>query len=182
MAMWIVLGVFALVAVWVIGIYNGLVKLRVLTDNSWSDIDVHLKKRHDLIPNVVNTVKGYAKHEQETLDKVIQARNQAVRATNQEAQMAAESALSQLVPRIMALAEAYPELKANAQFLDLQSQLATLETEIANARRYYNAVVRDFNTKQQLFPASLIASLLGFSTKKFFEVEEAARATPQVSF
>ncbi|MCB0384907.1 MAG: LemA family protein [Bdellovibrionales bacterium] len=182
MILWILLGIAAVVVIWVIATYNGLIQLRVLTENSWSDIDVNLKKRHDLIPNLVNTVKGYAGHEQATLEKVIQARNQAVQAPNQESQMEAESALSQLIPKIFALAEAYPDLKANTQFLDLQTQLSALEGEIASARRYFNAVVRDFNTKQQLFPASLIAGMFGFTTKKFFEVEEAAKATPQVSF
>lgn len=182
MVLWIVLGVLGVVVLWVIATYNGLIQLRILTENSWSDIDVNLKKRHDLIPNLVNTVKGYAKHEQATLEKVIQARNQAVQAPNQESQMEAESALSALIPKIFALAEAYPDLKANTQFLDLQTQLTALESEIANSRRYYNAVVRDFNTKQQLFPASLIAGMFGFSTKRFFEVEEASKATPQVSF
>ena len=175
-------GIVGLVILWLIGTYNGLIKLRILTENSWSDIDVNLKKRHDLIPNLVETVKGYAGHEQDTLEKVISARNQAVQAPNQEAQIEAESALSQLIPKIFALSEAYPDLKANAQFLDLQQQLSVLESEIASSRRYYNAVVRDFNTKQQLFPASLVAGMFGFSNKGFFEVEDEAKATPQVSF
>ena len=178
----IALGVTAVVVLWVIAVYNGLIKLRILCDNSWADIDVHLKKRHDLIPNIVNTVKGYASHESDTLEKVIQARNAAVGASGSEQQIDAENALSSLIPKIFALSESYPDLKANTNFLDLQNNLKAIEDDLGQARRYYNAVVRDFNTKQQVFPSNMVAGMLSFKTRKFFEVEEAAKEVPKVEF
>jgi LemA protein len=160
---------FAVVLLWAVFVFNGLVRLRNASDNAWSDIDVHLKKRHDLVPNLVETVKGYAKHEHETLERVVQARNQAAAASSTADRISAESALSRNLSQLMVLAEAYPDLKANRGFLALQADLTRIENDIANARRYYNAVVRDFNTRQQLFPASLIAGALGFRERTFFE-------------
>jgi LemA protein len=165
----IVLIVAAVIALAVIGIYNGLVKLRVQADNAWSDIDVQLKRRHDLIPNVVETVKGYAGHERQTLEAVINARSKAV-----SAQAAGPAERGQ--------AEAYPQLRAAENFAALQNTLAQIEDAIQNARRYYNAVVRDLNTKIQVFPSNIVAGLFGFRNREFFEIPDAQRETPQVKF
>ncbi len=178
----IILVVLGLVVLYAIGVYNALVKLRMMCRNAWSDIDVYLKKRHDLIPNLVNTVKGYAKHESETLEKVIQARNAAVSAGSVKEQIGAESALSGMIPKIFALAEQYPDLKANQNFIDLQNNLSQLEDDLANARRYYNAVVRDYNIKTEMFPSSLVANAFSFEDFPFFEVDEGEKAVPQVQF
>jgi LemA protein len=179
--MWIavLLGALAL-GVWVVALFNGLIRLRNTSNNAWSDVDVHLKKRHDLVPNLVETVKGYARHEKETLERVVQARNQAASATSTSAKSTAEDALTQSLRGLFALAEAYPDLKANEGFLGLQRDLSRIEDDIANARRYYNAVVRDFNTKQEVFPANLLAGVLGFETRSFFQAEAAERSAPGV--
>jgi LemA protein len=179
--MWLVvlLAVLALMA-WVVVLFNGLIRLRNTSNNAWSDVDVHLKKRHDLVPNLVETVKGYAAHERETLERVVQARNQAAAATSQAARGEAEGALTQSLRGLFALAEAYPDLKANEGFLSLQSDLSRIEDDIANARRYYNAVVRDFNTKQEVFPANLLAGLLGFEIRSFFQAEVGERQAARV--
>jgi LemA protein len=166
--------------VWVVVLFNGLVRLRNTSNNAWSDVDVHLKKRHDLVPNLVETVKGYAKHEKDTLERVVLARNQAASAASTEARGAAEDALTQSLRGLVALAEAYPDLKANEGFLSLQRDLSRIEDDIANARRYYNAVVRDFNTKQEVFPANLLAGLLGFETRSFFQAEAGERQIASV--
>lgn len=179
---WILLGVGVLMLLWSIGAYNGLVRLRVLADNAWSDVDVQLKRRYDLIPNLVETVKGYAKHEQQTLEKVIQARNQAISAGDPAAKIEADNLLSGALRQLFALSEAYPDLKANTNFTQLQGDLSAIENDIAQARRYYNAVVRDFNTKQQTFPSSFIASTFGFTTRPFFEAAEAERENVKVQF
>lgn len=163
-------------------LYNGLVKLRQQVDAAWADIDVQLKRRYDLIPNLVETVKGYASHEKETLDAVIQARSAAMSATGPAEQGAAEGMLAGALKSLFALSEAYPDLKAAGGFRDLQESLATLEDAVANARRYYNAVVRDYNTKIQSVPQNLVAKSFGFREREFFEVEEAARAVPKVDF
>ena len=159
-----------------------MIKLKILSENAWSDVNVQLKKRHDLIPNIINTVKGFAKHEQETLEKVISARNAAVDAQSTERAIKAEATLSSLLPKIFALSESYPDLKANVNFLDLQNNLTSIEKELSQARRYYNAVVRDFNTKQQVFPSSLIASMFNFRLKEFFEVSDNEKNVPEVKF
>jgi LemA protein len=180
--MWILLVVLALVVVGVILIYNGLVKLREQVDASWSDIDVQLKRRHDLIPNLVSTVQGYASHERETLEAVIQARNQAMGAQGPEARAEAENQLTGTLRSLFALSESYPQLRANENFLDLQRNLQQLEDAIQRARRYYNAVVRDYNTKIRSIPSNLVANAFSFRPREFFEIDEGERAVPRVDF
>jgi LemA protein len=169
-------------AVWAVVIYNRLVKLMMLADNAWSDVDVQLKRRHDLVPNLVETVKGYAAHERNTLEAVIQARNAALAAPNPEQRIEAENMLTNALRQIFALAEAYPDLKANQNFLALQQELSSIEQDIANARRYYNAVVRDYNTRLASIPDGLIAALVGFRPRTFFIAEDEERQAPQVKF
>ncbi len=167
----------------VVGIYNSLVRLRVQTDNAWADIDVQLKRRYDLIPNVVETVKGYAAHEKTTLENVVKARNAAMSAQGPAAKAEAENILTGALRQLFALAEAYPQLRAVESFTQLQNTLGQIEDAIQNARRYYNAVVRDLNTKIQMFPSNIIASLFAFKTREFFELADAAeRQAPKVSF
>jgi len=166
----------------VVGGYNSLVKLREMGEAAWADIDVQLKRRHDLIPNLVETVKGYASHESETLEAVIQARNSAMSAQGPAEQAGAENMLTGALKSIFALSEAYPDLKAAGGFQDLQGTLSELEETIAQARRYYNAVVRDFNTKTQTFPSVFIAKVFNFTQREFFEVAEAEKIVPKVSF
>lgn len=163
-------------------IYNGLVKLREQVNGAWSDIDVQLKRRHDLVPNLVETVKGYASHEKDTLERVIQARNAAMSAQGPAAQGQAEGALSGALKSLFALSEAYPQLQAAGGFRDLQATLAQLEDHIQKSRRYYNAVVRDYNTKIGQVPSNLVARSFGFKPREFFEVPEEERAVPRVSF
>jgi len=180
---WIVLGVLILSVFLLIGIYNSLVRLKVQCDNAWADIDVQLKRRHDLIPNLVETVKGYAAHEQGTLDAVINARNRAMTATSPADKAQAETMLSGALKSLFALAEAYPQLRAVESFTSLQSALSQVEDTLQNARRYYNAVVRDLNIKIEQFPTNLFADMLGFTAREFFEVTAAAeRETPKISF
>lgn len=178
MALWIILGIIALLVLWLIGMYNGFVKAKIKIDNSWSDISVFLKKRFDLIPNLVNTVKGYAAHESQTLEKVVQARNAAVAVPAGDVQAAAQANqnLSGALRGLLAIAENYPDLKANQNFLELQSTLQSLETDLGNARRYYNATVRDYNTGIQQFPGVLIANMTGFKPREFFELEDKQEA------
>jgi LemA protein len=177
-------GIIILVAILIVAviIYNSLVKLREQADAAWSDIDVQLKRRHDLIPNLVETVKGYASHEKETLERVIQARNMAMAAQGPEAQGAAENVLTGALKSIFALAEAYPQLQAAGGFRDLQASLADIENSVQNARRYYNAVVRDFNTRIAQVPSNIIAQAFRFTKKEFFEIEELEREVPKVDF
>lgn len=182
MGMWILLVVLAAIALWLIATFNGLVSLKNKTDEAWSDIDVQLKRRYDLVPNLVETVKGYAAHEQGTFQKVIEARTAAMGAKSVAEHAQAENMLSQTLKSIFALAEAYPDLKANQNFLQLQSQLAELEDHLQAARRFYNGNVRDFNTKLQVFPTNLIGGMLGFAKRDFFETAEAEKAAPQVKF
>jgi LemA protein len=179
--MWEFLIVVAVVVV-AVAMYNSLVKLRQQVDGAWADIDVQLKRRYDLIPNLVETVKGYASHEKETLERVVQARNAAMGAQGPAAKAEAEGALTGALKSIFALAEAYPQLQAAGGFRDLQATLGQIEEAIAQARRYYNAVVRDFNTKTQTFPSVLIARAFGFTQREFFEVAESEKAAPQVKF
>ncbi|MCB0215225.1 MAG: LemA family protein [Caldilineae bacterium] len=182
----VVLGVLALVLIWATFVYNRLVALRNRAEGAWSDIDVQLKRRHDLVGNLVETVKGYASHERETFEAVVEARNQAEGARQSgdlAAAGAAESLLGGRIGAIFALAEAYPELKANEGFRDLQKSLGDLETAIQDARRYYNAVVRDLNTRIQSMPDMLVARFGSFAPLGFFELEDAAEAAvPQVRF
>jgi LemA protein len=181
--MWIVLGVIILAVVVVVGMYNGLVRLKVQCDNAWSDIDVQLKRRYDLIPNLVETVKGYAAHEKGTLEGVVAARNQAMTADGPAAKAQAEGVLTSALRQVFALAEAYPQLRAVESFNQLQQTLNQIEDSVQNARRYYNAVVRDFNTKILVFPSNIIANMFNFKAREFFEISAPAeREVPKVSF
>jgi len=169
--------------IWWIGIYNSLIRLRNNCDKSWAQIDVQLKRRYDLIPNLVETVKGYAKHERETFQEVVRARQMAVDAKGVKEQGDAEGFLTQALGKLFALAEAYPELKANQNFLDLQAQLATLEDAIAQFRQQYNDAAVLFNNQSQVFPNSIVASMSNFEPREYFEVTEPeARQPPKVSF
>jgi LemA protein len=180
---WIVLGVLVLIAIFLVGMYNGLVRLKVQCDNAWADIDVQLKRRYDLIPNLVETVKGYAAHEKGTLEAVINARNRAMNATGPADKAQAENVLSGALKSLFALSEAYPQLRAIEGFTSLQNSLSAIEDTVQNARRYYNAVVRDLNTKILQFPTNIFAGMLGFKQREFFEVGSAAeREAPKVSF
>jgi len=180
---WIVLIALVLVIVLLIGMYNGLVRLKVACDNAWADIDVQLKRRYDLIPNLVETVKGYAGHEKGTLEAVINARNRAMTATNPGDKAEAENMLSGALKSLFALSEAYPQLRAIESFTSLQNSLSQIEDTVQNARRYYNAVVRDLNTKIQQFPTNILANMMGFKQREFFEVTAPAeREAPKVNF
>jgi LemA protein len=182
---WIILGVIAVLAIWIVMIYNGLVAMRQRVNQSFSDVDVQLKLRHDLIPNLVETVKGYAAHERGTLEAVIQARNAAVAAQGPAQQAAAENMLTGALRQMFALAEAYPNLKANENFQQLQAELTDIENKIAAARRFFNNAVQEYNTGIQQFPAVLLAGSLGFSPKEFFDLgteRQAANQAPQVKF
>ncbi len=176
--------VFILLAIAVVAVimYNSLVKLREQVDAAWSDIDVQLKRRHDLIPNLVETVKGYASHEKETLERVIQARNAAMTAQGPAAQGQAENALTGALKSIFALAESYPQLQAAGGFRDLQASLQDIENAVQQSRRYYNAVVRDYNTRIAQVPTNIIAQAFRFTKREFFEIEEAEREVPKVDF
>ncbi len=183
MIWWIIGGILVLVILWLIFIYNSLIKLRNRTDEAWSDIDVQLKRRYDLIPNLVNTVKGYAKHERELFEKVTKARTAAMGAQDLKEQEQAENMLTGALKSLFAVAENYPDLKANQNFLELQRELSDTENKIQAARRFYNGNVRDFNIKVQSFPNNLIANMLGFKQREFFEIEEEAAKEPvQVEF
>ena len=183
MNMLILLGVLLFVAFYGIGIYNKLVRSKNQMEEGWSGIDVQLKKRYNLIPNLVETVKGYAKHEQETLDKVIKARNAALDAKGVPAQQDAENMLTGALSRLFALSEAYPDLKANTNFLQLQEELSQLEGDIEKARRYYNGTVRENNILIESFPSNVVAGFFSFKKGEFFEIDSPEqRKTPQVSF
>lgn len=180
---WILLVVVVVLALTVVGMYNSLVRLKVQSENAWADIDVQLKRRYDLIPNLIETVKGYAGHEKQTLEAVITARNRAMTATTPATKAEAEGVLAQSLKSLFALAEAYPQLRAVESFTQLQGSLNQIEEAVQNARRYYNAVVRDLNTKIQEFPSNVIANFFRFTPREFFEISEAAeRAVPKVSF
>src|SRR5579863_72514 len=181
--MLIALIVVAVLVIFVITIYNGLVRLKVQCDNAWSDIDVQLKRRYDLVPNLVETVKGYAGHEKGTLEGVIAARNSAMSAQGPAAKADAENMLTSALRQVFALAEAYPQLRAVESFTQLQGTLNQLEDSIQNARRYYNAVVRDLNTKIAEFPSNIIAGMFNFKSREFFEISAPVeREVPKVSF
>ncbi|MFC5759520.1 LemA family protein [Rhizobium sp. GCM10022189] len=183
--MYIALGVIVLIALYVIFIYNGLVRSRQMAEEAWSGIDVQLKRRADLIPNLIETVKGYAAHEKTTLEEVVELRNraQAVPAGDVAGRAQAEGLLGQALGRLMALAEAYPDLKANQNFSELQASLETMESEIQMARRYYNGAARDLNVKVESFPSNLVAGQFGFAKREYFEItNEADRAVPSVKF
>ena len=185
---WIIIGLIVLFVLWIIMIYNCLVALRQRVNQAFSDIDVQTKQRHDLIPNLVETVKGYAAHERGTLDAVVQARNAAVtaQAGGVAAQAAAENVLSGALRQLFALSEAYPDLKANQNFQQLQAELSDIENKIAAARRFFNNAVQEYNTGIQQFPAVLMAGALGFTQKEFFDVgvdeRKVLEQAPQVKF
>ncbi|MCO6177280.1 MULTISPECIES: LemA family protein [Ciceribacter] len=183
--MFTILAILAALVLYVVFIYNGLVKSRQMAEEAWSGIDVQLKRRADLIPNLIETVKGYAGHEKSTLEEVVALRNkaQAVPAGDVEGRAVAEGLLGQALGRVIALAEAYPDLKANQNFLELQRSLETIEGEIQMSRRYYNGAARDLNVKVESFPSNLVAGQFGFAKKPYFEIaNEADRAVPTVKF
>ncbi|HEU5232686.1 MAG TPA: LemA family protein [Terriglobales bacterium] len=175
--------VIAVIVFLLIVLYNGLAGLRVRADSAWSDIDVQLKRRHDLIPNLVETVKGYAAHEKGTFENIARYRSAAMSATTVDEKAQAEGQLTQALRGLLAVAENYPQLRASEQFTSLQNQLAQTEDAIQNSRRYYNAVVRDLNTKIVTFPSNIIAGMFNFTPRQFFQTETAEdRATPVVKF
>jgi LemA protein len=174
--------ILVVVAVVLISMYNNLVQLRVRSDSAWSDIDVQLKRRHDLIPNLVETVKGYAAHEKGTFENIAKLRSQAMQATTPEGKAVAENQLTGALKSLFAVAENYPELKASEQFTQLQASLSQTEDSIQNSRRYYNAVVRDLNTKIQVFPTNILAGMFGFQARQFFETPDAEREPVAVKF
>jgi LemA protein len=186
MSLLIFLGLAALVAFWLVGSYNSLVSLRQRSKQAFADIDVQLKQRHDLVPNLVETVKGYATHEKGTLEDVVKARNAAVSAQGPAAQGAAEGALTGAISRLIALGEAYPDLKANQNFQQLQSELSDIENKIAAARRFFNNAVAEYNATRESIPASVIADRFGFAPLDFFNLDEGERKlvneTPKVQF
>lgn len=178
MVLWIIIGLAVLLVLWIIAMYNGFIKARIKIDNSWSDINVFLKKRFDLIPNLVNTVKGYAAHESQTLEKVVQARNAAAAVPSGDVGKVAEAnqVLGGALRGLLAVAESYPDLKANQNFMQLQKALQDIEGDLGSSRRYYNATVRDYNTSIQQFPGVILANMSGFTKRDFFELENAAEA------
>jgi len=177
-ALLFLLAAVAVLAVWAVAIYNGLIGLRNRCENAWSQVDVQLKRRYDLIPNLVETVKGYAKHEREVFEKVTQARTAAINAANVKDQGLAENQLAGALKSLFAVAEAYPDLKANQNFLMLQEELAGTEGKIAYARQFYNDTVMKFNQKQQIFPSNIIAGMFRFQLREYFELEEPAAKEP----
>jgi LemA protein len=182
---WIIIAVIGVLIVWVIAIYNGLVAMRQRVSQAFADIDVQMKQRHDLIPNLVETVKGYAAHERGTLEAVIQARNTAVAAQGPAQQAAAENMLSGTLRQLFALSESYPDLKANANFQQLQAELTDIENKLAASRRFFNNSVQEYNTGIQRFPAVLFAAIFGFAPREFFDVGEERKVldqAPQVKF
>ena len=182
---WIVVGVIVVLALWIVTVYNGLVAMRQRVGQAFADIDVQLKQRHDLIPNLVETVKGYAAHERGTLEAVIQARNTAMAAQGPAQQAAAENMLSGALRQLFALSEAYPNLKANTNFQELQAELTDIENKLAASRRFFNNSVQEYNTGIQRFPAALFASSFGFAPKEFFDLGEERKTVgeaPQLKF
>lgn len=181
--LYIIIGVVVIIIGWLIGVYNALVRLNNKTKEAWSDIDVQLKRRHDLIPNLVETVKGYAKHEEGVFTKVTEARANAISAKNPTEAAKAENALTETLKSLFAVAENYPELKASQNFQDLQRQLEETENKIEASRRFYNANVRDFNTKIETFPNNMVAGILKFKKYDFYEVADAKeRENVEVKF
>ncbi len=178
----IIIAIVVVGAIWVAGTYNSLVNLRNMVKDQWAQIDVHLKRRADLIPNVVETVKGYASHEKETLDAVITARNKAVSANSVEDEMKANGELTSALGRLFAVAESYPDLKANTNFVDLQNTLKDTEDKIAFARQFYNDAVLKYKNKLEMFPTNIVASMFGFKPELFFEANDAEKEVPKVEF
>lgn len=180
--LWTLLGLVILVALWLVAVYNGLIRLKNRVQEAWSDIEVQLKRRYDLIPNLIQTVKGYATHERELLEKVTQARAAAMGATTTGQKAQAENMLSQTLKSLFAVAENYPQLRAVESFTKLQDELSDTENKIQASRRFYNGQVRDFNTKIQVFPNNLIAGSMSFTPYEFFDAEEAAKEPVKVKF
>ena len=181
--MWLIpVAIVAVAVLWVIATYNGFISLRNRANNAWADIDVQLKRRHDLVPNLVETVKGYAGHEKSVLEDVTKFRSMAMQAQSTGDKAESENMLSQALKSLFAVAEAYPELKADQNFRELQTQLSELEDQIQMARRYYNAVVRDLNTKREMFPSNIIANMCGIQQMPYFEIKEEERENVQVKF
>ena len=179
----IVLGILAVLAIWAIGIYNGLKRKQIAGNGAWADIDVQLKRRYNLIPNLVETVKGYASHEADTLENVVKARQQAIDASSIKDQGIAENFLTGALRQIFALSEAYPDLKANQNFLSLQEELASTENKIGFARQHYNRCAAQYNEAMAVFPANMVAGMFSFESMDFFELaDEAQREAPQVKF
>ena len=179
---WIILGILVVLVLMVVGVYNGLVKSRMQTREAWSQIDVQLKRRNDLIPNLIETVKGYVKYEGDTLAKVTQLRQQVAQATSPAEAMAASDALSRQVAGIFAVAENYPDLKANTNFMQLQEELTNTENKISYARQLYNSVTSNYNVKLETFPTNVIAGMFGFKQAEFLQVPEEEKAVPKVDF
>lgn len=178
----VIVAVVVVLAIAFMVLYNGLVRLRNRIDSAWSQIDVQLQRRHDLIPNLVETVKGYAAHERETLEAVVQARNAAVEAQGPAAQAQAENVLTGALRQLFALAEAYPDLKANQNFLNLQEELTSTEDRVAYARQFYNDSVLNYNNKIQTVPSNMIANMFNFAPREYFEGDDEAREVPRVQF
>lgn len=181
-ALAVILGAIALIGGWLMGFYNGVITLRNKVEAAFADIDTQLKRRYDLIPNLMETVKGYMKHEKGTLEEIVKLRGQAMGAGNMKDQSQAEGLLTGALKSLFALAENYPDLKADTSFLELQENLSEVEEHINSARRYYNGTVKDFNTKIQLFPGNLVAGIFGFTNKEFFEAEEVEKENVKVEF
>ncbi len=182
MATIIVIGIIVILLLYIVGVYNGLVKLSNKEKEAFATMDVYLKKRWDLVPNLVETVKGYAKHEQETLENVIKLRNTAYDTMSSDDKIDVNTQLTKGVSQIMMLAESYPDLKANENFKELSKELSSIENDIANARKYYNAVIRQFNDKVLMFPGNIFAGMFGYKEKRSFEIIEAERENVKVSF
>jgi len=179
--MFVIWAIVFVLGIWIISTYNTLTSLRLRVQNAWRQIDVQLKRRYDLIPNLVETVKGYMQYEQDTLQKVIDARSKAMAATGVKESAEAQAALTQSLGKVFALMENYPELKASKNVLDLQEELTTTENQIAFARQYYNDLVTQYNTKQQVFPSNMLAGFFKFQPSEFFSVPEAETAVPKVN-
>ena len=178
----IIIIVLAVIVLWIIAVFNGLIRFKNRTNEAWSDIDVQLKRRHDLIPNLIEAVKGYAAHERQLFEKVTEARTRAISAQGIEEKGKAENALSGTLKSLFAVAENYPQLKANENFLQLQNELSDTENKIQAARRFYNSNARDLNIKTETFPSRIIAGMLGFKKREFFAAEEGEKAVPKVKF
>lgn len=178
----VIIAIVVVIGIWLAGTYNSLVNLRNMVKDQWAQIDVHLKRRADLIPNIVETVKGYASHEKETLDAVITARNKAVSASTVEEEIKANGELTNALGRLFAVAEAYPDLKANTNFVDLQNTLKDTEDKIAFARQFYNDAVLKYKNKLEMFPTNIVASMFNFKPELFFEANDAEKEVPKVEF
>ena len=182
MILYVLMGIAAVVLLWGVAIYNGLIKKKNLKDEAWSGIDVQLKRRFDVVPNLVETVKGYAAHEKEVFTKVTEARAAVGRAQSVAERAESENMLTGALRSLFAVAEGYPDLKANANFLQLQEQISVLENDIQMSRRYYNGAARDYNIAAATFPSVLVAKQFGFDKADYFEADEGERARPEVSF